>query len=320
MSGSALLCRECIVAMDSGEFYFWLLGSAAVSLICLYRGYRNFLLKRLVEDMPTSKIRSASQGFTELVGVAKCFSQPLNAPLSGEPCVWWRYRIERYQRSNKNNFWTQVESKSCDQPFYLDDGTGHCLIDPEGAEISCRHHRTWYGNTRRPLRKPIHYDGKRVVMTTIMLSISNGRRYRYTEYQIREGDPLYSLGHFATDARGNRSLSVRELSGDILREWKLDYAALLARFDSNGDGELDMNEWRQVRKAANQQALAERRELSSQSEEHLLSRPSGGGLPFIIGSHSQDKLASRFGLKALFFSLGFLASGAAAIWLLGVRF
>ncbi len=318
MNNYFLLCRECIATADAGEFLFWLALFVALGLMCLYRGYRSFRFKRLVEDMPTSKIRSASQGYTELVGVAEVISRPQTAPLSGEPCVWWRYKVERYQRSRRAGFWVAVDSDASTHPFYLDDGTGQCLIDPEDADINCRHVKTWYGNTRRPLRKPIHYDGSRVVLTTVMSRVSFGNRYRYTEYQIRDGDPLYTLGHFATDSRGQRSVTARELSGDILREWKLDYPSLLARFDSDGNGELDLQEWRQVTQAAREQAEAERRELLSHPQEHAMVKPHGG-LPFIIGSHSQVRLISRFYRRALFFSAGFLVTGSLATWLLAAR-
>lgn len=320
MNVNAVFCRDCIAALSNGEFYFSLSIGIAASLFCLFRCYWNFHLKRLIEDMPTSKIRSASQGFSELIGRAKHIAQPQTAPLTGEPCVWWRYRIERYQRSQKSGFWRTVERRTSRHPFYLDDGTGHCLIDPEGAEIDSRHRKTWYGNSSRPILKPIHFDGRRVVMTPMLSNIGIGKRYRYTEEQIRDGDPLYALGHFSTDTRGERCFSVQALRSDILREWKLDFQTLLDKFDSNNDGELDIHEWQQVTQVAHKLAEEERTNLLALPDEHMLSKPNTNGLPFIIGSQSQDQLISRLFRKALLFSTGFLFTGAFCAWLLSARF
>jgi hypothetical protein len=64
-------------------------------------------LRRLTQarhllDTPTSKIRSAAQGYAEFYGVLQ--PQPdslIVAPLSGKPCVWWRFKIEEYEADDK---------------------------------------------------------------------------------------------------------------------------------------------------------------------------------------------------------------------------
>lgn len=319
---AALFCRECVQRLPAWDFYFWLAITVGATLCSLYRCHRLFKRARLIEDMPTSRIRSASQGYTELVGVAKQNGHPRLAPLSNTLCLWWRYTIEKYQSSGKSSHWVTVEKLACSQSFYLEDNTGICEINPDGADISCHHRHTWYGNTRRPITsishtKPTNSNG---FLSAATRKISFGQRYRYTEHFIVDGDPLYTLGHFQTDATGQRSMSPEQLSGDILRTWKQDFHDLLSRFDKNGDGELDLNEWQQVRYAALYEAKKQQAGLANEPAEHLLSKPQHKGLPFIIGSQEQQQLSRKFRYHSFFYAAGFLLSGAFSSWLINSRF
>ena len=318
MDLASLFCADCVRHMPSIEFALWLAVAAGISLFSLRKGHRQFKRARLIEDMPTSKIRSASQGYTELIGVAENRGVTLSSPLSGSPCVWWRYTIEKYQRSGKSSHWVTVEKHAYQQPFNLRDNTGVCEIDPEGADISCRHHHVWYGSTRRPvslLVPPRHRNNFLGLKTSIGFS----GRYRYTEYLILEGDPIYALGDFISDSTGQRSLTPEQIQGDILRTWKADFAAVLEKFDHNNDGQLDASEWQLVREAALDEARRQQSEISGQPMQHQLAKPRHEGLPFIIGSAEQEKLSSRFRRGALLYSGGFLAAGSMASWLLGAR-
>ena len=74
-----------------------------------FNAIQNLRRYQAIADTPTSKIRSASQGYVELSGtIEKADSpdiQPLSGPLTGLPCVWYRYSIERYRRSGKSSHW-----------------------------------------------------------------------------------------------------------------------------------------------------------------------------------------------------------------------
>lgn len=89
--------------------------------------------RRAIDDTPTSRIAAAAQGYVELQGVGKQLAGlPLLSPLSGLPCLWYRYRIERRDSDNR---WVHEDSGESDGSFILDDGSGECLVDPEGAEL-----------------------------------------------------------------------------------------------------------------------------------------------------------------------------------------
>ena len=99
---------------------------------------RRFSQARHLLDTPTSKIRSAAQGYAEFYGVLHPQGEEQQrGPLTNTPCLWWRYKIEEEQRSsdNKGSSWRMVESGSSEALLQLDDSTGSCLIDPSGAEV-----------------------------------------------------------------------------------------------------------------------------------------------------------------------------------------
>lgn len=321
----SFFCRECIAAEPLANYLFWGAVLLLATLYCLYLTFRNVKKARLIEDMPTSLIRSASQGFTELIGVAKTHNTLLIGPLTNSPCLWWKYSIEKYQRSGKSSAWVTIESGASDKPFYIEDNSGRCLVMPEGADLTSQHKRQWRGGHRRPLSAPedklsaANKTTSRKVLNILSTDIGFGGRYRYTEHLIKDSDPLYVLGHFESDASGQRTLSVEKIAGNILRSWKRDFSRLLAQYDQDGDGKLDIPEWQVVEDAAKKAALKQQSATAAQAPEHQIGKPPETGLPFLIGSEEQTSLSKRYRLKAFAFGLGFLALGSAATWYFSAR-
>lgn len=303
--------------MPAAKFFINAGLSVAATLFLLFATRRSFYRARLIEDMPTSRIRSASQGYVELSGFAAANGGQSAAPLTARPCLWWRFKIEKYKRSRRSSTWVTIEKGTSEQPFWIRDNTGQCQVYPAGAEIACLHRQVWYGSTPRPTSAPARSQSR---FSLAAVDFGIGSRYRYSEYLIRNGDPLYVLGHFQTDASGRRTLTVDRLTGEIIRNWKTDYPALLARFDSNSDQQLDAGEWRAVREAARASALDQQRQDLDRPAEHSLARPESGGLPFLISSHGQEQLSRKFRLKAVLAAAGFLAAGSMSTWLLSSRF
>ncbi len=254
-------------------------------------------------DTPTSRIRSAAQGYVELVGILRelAVPQPV-APLTGEQCLWWRYRIEEYRSDGKRSSWRVVERGVSDAWLRLADATGECLIDPRGAEVHPAFRRVWTGDLRHP----------RGTAPSGWLSLFAGsKRYRYTEERLHEGEPLYAIGDFRTSGGGRQGLDLDAARREVIRHWKGDFAGLLQRFDSNADGVLDEQEWRRVQLAATLEAEDQHRQRSAVPERHQLSRPQEA-LPFVLSSHGEEVLARRFYWQA---AGGVLMCLAGALWL-----
>ena len=275
------------IAVAPADQFWW--GIAGASLLMLGAGriaYATAARKRLIEDTPTSRIRSAPQGFVELAGVAGVFEgEPIIAPLTQRPCCWYRYRVEeRSSRNSEGDEWRTLESGTSDDVFKLDDGDGVCGIDPEGAEVTPSSKRIWYGNERMPWREPPAQAG--------LFGWAGGKRYRYTEERIDAGSELLALGHLVTfggAAPGVASVDVAQ----ILREWKSDRATLLARFDRNNDGQIDMEEWEEARRAAQAEAAKIGQSAAVAPSVDLLSKPKESGRPFILSAVTEEKLRRK---------------------------
>ena len=231
---------------------------AAISLAAWIGLYRRL---RVVDDTPTSTIASAAQGYVELAG--RCESTPdapTFAPYSQMPCVWCRYVME----ARTNNKWVRRESGETDASFLLADTTGHCMVDPAGAEILTDSKETWV-------------EGD----------------CRFTEWKINQHSRVYVLGDFHTLSH---EFSAADMDSDVsalLSEWKRDHAALLARFDRNRDGTIDLGEWEQARSAARAEVERNYREMRAAPELSAVRAPSDGR-PYLISNMSQRELARKY--------------------------
>jgi len=273
-------------------------------------------LRRLAQarhllDTPTSKIRSAAQGYVEFYGVLhEQAGTAVVAPLTGKPCLWWRFRIEEYQSSGKNRSWRLLESGSSEGWLVLDDGTERCLIDPRGAEVRPSTREQWRGSLRHP-RGPAQSGWAAV--------FAAGKSYRYTEERLHAGQPLYAIGEFRSSGGGRQGLDLVATQGDVIRAWKGDFAGLLQRFDSDGNGQLDEQEWRRVRLAAQLEAEDRHRQHSRQPVQHHLGKPREAQ-PFILACAGEDELARHFYWQAAGGAVLCLVGALATAWLLGVRY
>lgn len=67
--------------ISHAELWLWTFGLALAAGAAFYFGFRLLRRARLIEDTPSSMIRSAHQGYVELQGWAEPLNdQPLNAP------------------------------------------------------------------------------------------------------------------------------------------------------------------------------------------------------------------------------------------------
>ncbi|MCG5495009.1 MULTISPECIES: GIDE domain-containing protein [Ectothiorhodospira] len=293
--------------LDPGEF--WLLAGLLGALLCLslFGFIRGATRKRLIADTPTSRVRSAAQGYVELIGQARLMEgPPIIAPLTGTHCAWYSYRIDRRDRTGSGRRsrqrWTCVDQGTSTDLFYLVDDTGECVVDPEGAQVVHVHQDRWHGDSRRPLVGP---GGGGTFL--------GAGRYRYTENRLHLDDDLYAIGYFRSHVTGDETTLNTEVA-QILREWKKDPAAL-ARFDANGDGEICLEEWEAARQAATDQALMQRAERAMAPATHLLSRGPDRRRPYILSALPEDQLVTRYRWMARLSGLGFLLSVGGLAWL-----
>lgn len=293
-----------------------------VAALALWRGWRHLARARMIEDLPTAKARSAHQGYVELEGAGRLMDgPPIIAPLSGLPCVWYRYRVEELvtvqDRGRRRSRWTTIERGESDDIFWLEDETGRVAVDPEGAQIIPKHKDVWRS---RPglvgfARKPAH-------VVKFIASRPVGHNYRFTEERINVGDTIYALGLLKNVRSHAAGPTVDEDVRMLLREWKQNQPGLLQRFDLDRDGKIDAREWMLARRQARREVLNARREESRQFMEgiNVLTRTADPQRPFVLSAHGQEELVRRDRHWAFALGTAFFVFGAGAAWLFNTRF
>jgi len=254
-----------------------------IGVISFFAWASSFHRKRLIADTPTSRIGSAAQGYVELHGRALLDDDNLiRSPVSGISCVWYRYRVYLRQENNK---WQKVGHGVSDSIFQITDGSGQCFIDPNHAEV--------IGAERR-----VTIEGQ----------------YRRVE-ELLYGHSVYALGEFSTLGGAGSQLNLKEDMALLLAEWKRDRAALHERFDLDGNGEIDQQEWELARRTAVREVEKQHRDIRAQNGTHIMRAPRDGRL-FILSNHSPHRLRNQYLCWSVWHLLIVLASVVAVIWLL----
>jgi hypothetical protein len=163
-------------------------------IIVLVMGFVLFLVgfiflrkKRLIENTPTSKIRSLAMGLVEVYGeVVPAKEVVLKSPLQNKDCVYYHYTVEEYRQSGKNSRWVTLENNTKSVEFFLRDDTGTVLVNAEGAEIEIP--MDFESKTRPSFFK------MSVNMGPLGFSLGEPQR-RYREWLIEPKDKLYIMGN-----------------------------------------------------------------------------------------------------------------------------
>ncbi|MBM3357848.1 MAG: hypothetical protein FJY54_08985 [Betaproteobacteria bacterium] len=280
--GVHLIIAAVALHDDTGALWPYALAAMAVvsffAWIATYRRYRH------IHDLPTSRVASAAQGYVELFGRSEQLpGVPVLSGVTGLPCCWFRYYVERRGSDDK---WEYVDSGVSNAQFALVDGSGQCVISPEGAEIIGARKQAWR-------------EGD----------------YRYTEWLFLPDDPLYALGEFRTGGGASLELDERADVGALLADWKRDRKTLHERFDFDRDGNIDLKEWELARLQAQREVRRSHAELRSRDGVHILAKPRDGRL-FLLSSELPDQLGRRFAWWSVAHLLVFFGAGAGALFLL----
>lgn len=168
VNGDALLGRQLTTVM-------WLFAA----IFAIYSALTYLREAHTPKDLPTSRIRSAAQGFVEIKGVAFAVDSLVMTPFSNQSVLWYAYIKEKRVRSKNQPSWKNVLTVICDNPVGLDDGTGKVIVFPKDLdnETLTRESRQAYEKT--------------------FLGMGIGPLYRHTEVVIRPGDPLYCVGELS---------------------------------------------------------------------------------------------------------------------------
>jgi hypothetical protein len=279
---------------DAQITHYWIGATVCAAAACgaLYGFFASLRRDRLLADTPLVRLRSAAQGYVKVYGRAEPRDgTAIAAPLSERPCVWWSYQVEYRNRGPRGETrWQTLERATSVDLFVLADMDSQCFVGPVNAEITPTTHDVWYGSGPRPGGPP---------GTASWLESPD---YRYTERLLSPGDRLSVLGELRSRSE---LVSTEAAALALLRQWKQDQRALLARFDTNHDGRIDATEWELARQTAERES-GSRALAAPVTRLNVISEPTNGE-PFLIAALDARALERREQRHAmLYFGAGLL--------------
>jgi hypothetical protein len=107
-------------------------------IVTFFRGFRIYREYLLLQGTSQIPIRSMAMGLVRIHGKAVS-DHLLTSPISHTPCCVYQVHIEKWRDEDENIHqsaaWLHYGSGADGAPFYLEDSTGHTLVDPRGAEF-----------------------------------------------------------------------------------------------------------------------------------------------------------------------------------------
>ncbi|MCD6310980.1 MAG: hypothetical protein J7M11_00760 [Elusimicrobia bacterium] len=262
-------------------------GAVLLSILMFFWGWELFGIKSMIENIPTSKIRSMPMGIVELKGVTSA-KYPLETKLNGINCVFYKYKVEKlvvtgYGR-NRRRAWKELAAGQSITPFYIKDSTGSVLIEPFSCDAELE--RKYYHSEG-------YYDGAK----------------RYSEWYISPGEKLYVIGYAGKS--GDIMAGRKEKLLTRLKEIRSS-AEERGKYDLNNDGRLDDHEWMKAVEDI-KKAIA----IEEGSDDLCDVAVSGRGTDkMLISDKSEKELLSRFTLKSFLFIFGGLIIFSVSLYFL----
>jgi hypothetical protein len=260
-------------------------GAAAVAGGALFfKGFKSLRTLRRIENTPTCKIRSLPMGAVEVVGTAEA-EESLVAPLTGKSVAYYEILVEEHRSSKHGSRWVTRHREVESPPFHVRDETGRILVLPDGSDAHLPEAYSFQDNRLGsvPAEVEAYRDSR---------GISSGffrGTYRFREWHVAIGDPVYVLGvaQDRPDLRREKTHRVTEK----LRELKSDPSEM-QRFDLDGDGEVSDLEWDRARTEAVAEVNAEGVE-----DRVVIARGSSGEM-FVLSSRDERGLVGSLRWKA----------------------
>ncbi len=169
-----------------------------IGMILFYTGFRGLKMKRLIENTPTSKIRSLAMGLVEVYGEALPENKTLKSPLSKTDCVYYSVNIEEYRNKGKHSEWVSIYDKQSEEKFRIKDETGEILVNPKDAQMVLSPDSvSQSGLGKDPTKNIMNFLTTNKIKYEGLLGIN--KTMRYTEIIIAPKDKLYVMGNATID-------------------------------------------------------------------------------------------------------------------------
>ena len=191
---------------DTNETYISIGIMSTISIIWLVVGWLKAKMLNQMIDTPTSLVRSAALGHSELVGqVRPSIEGVLRVVVDGNQRMFmenmvafnWTYEQEQERTvktkegTRTERRWVTIRSDSGGCPFILHDGTGGIRVNGNSFK------RTDYGNYIKRWDGAFAESLGQQFMSSLIAGVLGGWRvidHRWTLYGIKLGNPVYLMG------------------------------------------------------------------------------------------------------------------------------
>ena len=171
-----------IFDVEGGVFSIFIIG---IGTHLFYLGFKELKTKRIIENIPTSKISTGVVGsHVEIKGqIDEKVQKPSHAPLSGEPCLFFSIEIQEEVKSEKNTHWKTIDKFFSHDGFYLEDGSGaRAMVFVEGAEIKRKNRsKKLYSRTNQ-------FDE----LPSSLVSVLTEHKNKLKKFKLKNSSWLYS--------------------------------------------------------------------------------------------------------------------------------
>ncbi|ERH10727.1 MAG: hypothetical protein J07HX64_02505 [halophilic archaeon J07HX64] len=102
-------------------------------LLTIYWGFQTYQFGRLIRDTPPEPVQSVAMGRTEVRGELTPATRVYDQPFTEGQCIYGEFKLREYKDTpddDNDKQWKTVQKDSFSAPFYVDDGTGQMLVEP----------------------------------------------------------------------------------------------------------------------------------------------------------------------------------------------
>jgi hypothetical protein len=295
------------------EDKFYTICFLCIGIFGFFWGFTRLRRKRMVENIPTSTVRGLALGLTELVGKAEGLAKgPLYVtPLSGLPCAYYRYLIERFVRRGRNSYWeTVMEGDSTAHPFWLSDDTGRIMVFPKGAEMMIDARFNYYERIGVELPPEIVAFTERYHLRR--RGLLGAYTLRFREWYILDDEQVYVLG--TAKKTQNVMPGHKEQLMKRIRELKAD-PQKMAAVDLDQDGEISSEEWDRAVAQIENELLEKSLEATKSAEPSDVVMAQGDvDTVYIISNTSQRKVLEDLTIEIALGIFGGSLMALIALW------
>jgi hypothetical protein len=290
------------------EQYIYPLFGICTGISLYYSGFKELKSKRIIQDIPTSKIATGSVGTNvEIKGSIYINDEHLKiGPISNKSCAFYFLEIQKLVKTKDSSHWKSIDQIYSDKGFYVDDDSGAtalvlvkgATIKRKGAPVEFQISSNNFDEMPPNLLNELTLNANKLRNFKIKkTSWFFSGKYRFLEWRFTSGEPVYILGYADSGlkiAKKDKLKLKYFMKGKKLLESN---QKLKSRFDKNKDGQLSPDEMERGAKAVGkklQNKYEPKKPVDTKPQPKLIFKKKASS-PFYISNMHETELVKSMG-------------------------